>query len=299
MDHTREIEARLARLAEAEDWAGLSRAYYELGTQAMDRGDLEHAQLWLSRADTIYSADDDVYDAVGEALMDDCSNRIGALEDADALLYNAVPAAVGQKAAELDSDQLQVWGLLSIARLVKLGKRLSSLPDCGVLGELEWAVDTMVRTFQQLPTQEEYQRLLNMCTELYQLNGKPVYYRGQIQVPGMAPFQLFDLNGMFGVEQEINGCINDHLSMVDSLSRGMGPGESDSDLVEMVGCTLLPDYYVRTGAGKLEEVPQIKAELSRIWSDYEFIQSDPTWNQLAERIAGYKELDILTASIPT
>ena len=66
-------EERLAELQKKQDWAGLVKAYYELGVSAMDGGDLNHAQLWLHRADTIYSADDDIYDKVGEKIMDDCS----------------------------------------------------------------------------------------------------------------------------------------------------------------------------------------------------------------------------------
>lgn len=283
-------EKRLTQLGKKRDWAGLSRTYYELGVEAMSRSDLEHAQMWLNRADTIYSADNDVFCKVGEKLIDDCSDRIGQLEDAEELLYNAVPSAVDEKAEELSDDQVRVWGLLSIARLVKLGKRLSALPDCGVLGELEWAVDTMLRSLRDGSTKEEYQRLLDMCNDLYQLNGKPVYYCGEIEVAGKAPFQLFDLNGMFGVEQEINSYINSHLRLIDDLNLGMEPGGAES---EMVGCTLLPDYYVRIEAGKLEEVPQIKAELARIWSDYDFICSGPTLKQVEERIKEYKELDLL------
>ena len=68
---------------------------------AMDAGDLHKAQLWLHRADTIYSADDDIFDKVGEKLMDDCSNRIGQLEGEDGLFYNAVPAEIEARAEEL------------------------------------------------------------------------------------------------------------------------------------------------------------------------------------------------------
>ena len=82
-------EERLANLQSKKDWAGLVKAYYELGTAAMEQGDLNHAQLWLHRADTIYSASDAVYEKVGDKLIDDCSDRIGALEEEDGLFYNA------------------------------------------------------------------------------------------------------------------------------------------------------------------------------------------------------------------
>ena len=46
-------EERLAELQKKRDWTGLAKAYYELGVEAMDKGDLNRAQLLLHRADTI------------------------------------------------------------------------------------------------------------------------------------------------------------------------------------------------------------------------------------------------------
>ena len=202
-------EERLTAFQTKRDWAGLARTYYDLGVAAMEGGELEHAQLWLHRANTIYNADDDVYDKVGEKLIDDCLKRIGALEDEEKLFYNSVLAEMEEKAAELDDTQRRIWGLLSAARLVHLCTRLSSLPGCEVLGELDWAIDTILRSMQEEPSQEEYQRLLDIAIALHELNGKPVYYMGEILVPGKAPFQLFDLNGLYGAEEELNAFIND------------------------------------------------------------------------------------------
>ena len=46
-------EEGLAEYQQKRDWAGLARAYYHLGVAAMEEGNLNRAQLWLSRADTI------------------------------------------------------------------------------------------------------------------------------------------------------------------------------------------------------------------------------------------------------
>lgn len=284
-------EGRLADLQKKKDWAGLAKAYYEMGVAAMEAGDLNRAQLWLHRADTIYSADDDIYDKVGEKLMDDCSDRIGALEDEGDLLYNALPAEIEEKAGELNDIQVRMWGLLSMARLVKLGQRLAKLPGCEVLGELDWAVDMMFRSLQAPPAQEEYQRLMNVCNALYELNGKKIYYTGEIEVPGKAPFQLFDLNGMFGVEQELNSYIDSHLRLLAALSQGaeeLPNAESGA-----VACAVLPDYYVRTGARDLNEVPQIKAELARIPGDFAAVRDQLPLEEIGKKIAEYKQLDIL------
>lgn len=285
-------EERLAEPQKKRDWAGLVKVYYELGVSAMDGGDLNHAQLWLHRADTIYSADDTTYEKVGDKLTDDCSDRIGTLEDEEELFYNAVLAQIEAKAEALNDVQARVWGLLSIARLVKLSRRLSALPGCEALGELDWAVDMMFRSLQTLPPPEEYQRLMDLCNALYELNGKPAYYTGEIEVPGGAPFQMFDWNGMFGVEQELNGYTDSHLRLLAALSQEVVDPTAAPE-TDVVACALLPDYYVRTGAEDLSQVPQIRAELERIWSDYDFVRSGITWDAVGKKLDEYKQLDIL------
>ncbi len=287
---TKTPEERLADLQKKKDWAGLAKAYYEMGTAAMDGGDLNRAQLWLHRADTIYSADDAVYEKVGDKLTDDCSERIGALEDEE-LLYNSILSEIEEKAEELEDTQLRVWGLLSVARLVKLGNRLSSLPGCQVLGELGWAVEMMLNSFLKLPSQEDYQKLMDICNGLYELGDSEAFYGGgQIDVPGKAPFQVFDLNGM-GVLLELSGCVDSHLRLLAALSQGAA--DLPRGEIGVVSCALLPDYYVRTLGGKPEDAPQIKAELARIWSDYELVRSGGLLSEAAKRISQYQELDIL------
>lgn len=287
---TKTPEERLADLQKKKDWAGLAKACYEMGTAAMDGGDLNRAQLWLHRADTIYSADDAVYEKVGDKLTDDCSERIGALEDEE-LLYNSILSEIEEKAEELEDTQLRVWGLLSVARLVKLGNRLSSLPGCQVLGELGWAVEMMLNSFLKLPSQEDYQKLMDICNGLYELGDSEAFYGGgQIDVPGKAPFQVFDLNGM-GVLLELNGCVDSHLRLLSALSQGAA--DLPRGEIDVVSCALLPDYYVRTLGRKPEDAPQIKAELARIWSDYELVRSGGLLSEAAKRISQYQELDIL------
>lgn len=287
---TKTPEERLGDLQKKKDWAGLAKAYYEMGTAAMEQGDLNRAQLWLHRADTIYSADDAVYEKVGDKLTDDCSERIGALEDEE-LLYNSILSEIEEKAEELEDTQLRVWGLLSVARLAKLGNRLSSLPGCQVLGELGWAVEMMLNSFLKLPSQEDYQKLMDICNGLYELGDSEAFYGGgQIDVPGKAPFQVFDLNGM-GVLLELNGCVDSHLRLLAALSQGAA--DLPRGEIDVVSCALLPDYYVRTLGRKPEDAPQIKAELARIWSDYELVRSGGLLSEAAKRISQYQELDIL------
>ena len=87
------------------DGLALVKDYYQRGKACMEGREPARAMLWLSRADTIYSADDATYDKVGDKLIDDCGRRIGALEDEEALLYNAVPAEIEARAEELSDVQ--------------------------------------------------------------------------------------------------------------------------------------------------------------------------------------------------
>ena len=151
-------EERIEQCMQKRDWAGMVKVYYQLGVAAMEEGKLNHAQLWLSRADTIYSADDAVFKKVGEKLMDDCSDRIGELEE-EPTLYHDIPERISEIAENLQDIQVRVWGLLSLARLVKLGERLAVLPGCEVLGKLGWAVDMVLKSFQIPPAEEEFNGL--------------------------------------------------------------------------------------------------------------------------------------------
>lgn len=282
---------RLTECQRKRDWAGLAKAYYQLGVDAMERDALNEACLWLHRADTIYSARDDVYEKVGEALTEDCSERIGELEDAP-LLYNDIPALVEEKSEGLRYYKVRVWGLLSLARLVKLGERLAAVPGCEALGKLGWAVDTVLKSFQGPLTDEEFNGLRDLCGALYELGDNPVFWGmgNEVPVPGGAPFQVFDLNGLMGVHLEIDAYLDGHLQMLCALADEEEPPAPETGIITE---TLLPDYYVRSGAGNLEEVPQIKAELARIWSDYEFVSADITWEMVGEKAAEYKKLDLL------
>ncbi|MCI8557583.1 MAG: hypothetical protein HFI19_07435 [Lachnospiraceae bacterium] len=282
---------RLAECQRKHDWAGLARAYYQLGVDAMNEGDLNKANLWLHRADTIYSARDEVYKKVGEELVDDCSERIGELEDAP-LLYNDVPALIEEKSEGLRYEKVRVWGLLSLARLVRLGEQLASLPGCEALGKLGWAVDTVLKSFQGPLTKEEFQGLRDLGSALYQLGDDPAFWGmgSEIPVSGGAPFQVFDFNGLMGIHLEIDAYLDSHLGMLCALADEEEPPAPETGII---AGALMPDYYIRTGMGKPEENPRIQAELQRIWSDYEFAGSDITWEMIGARVAEYKKLDIL------
>lgn len=286
------LEEQLTACQNSGDWAGLARTYYELGVAAMEEGDLYKSVLWLNRADTIFSASDDTYDAVGEELIDDCSDRLAALEDTP-LLYNQVVNWIADCASgDMPQIRLRIWALLSLARLVQLGKRLSVLPGCAALGELGWAVDFVFHSLQEPPSQQDFERMVNLCDRLVdELEDNPNFYGSgsQIEVPGGKPFQLFDLNGML-VLLDINAFLHSQLALILSLLQE--DSEEPGMEIDIIACALLLDYYSRTCEDP-EEAPQVKAELKRLEEDYSFICEALSWEKIDQRLKQYKELDIL------
>lgn len=276
-------EERLAACLAKKDYPGLARAYYDMGKAAMEAGDLGRAMLWLSRADTIYSASDDTYEALGEKLTDDCSNRIGELEEAP-LLSNQIVEEVEDKCSQLGDAQVRVWSLLTLARLTPVGERLSGLPGCQVLGALGRCLDLVVQSFQEAITQEEFDFIKTVCSDLYALSDDEAFFAGgEIPCAGGAPLQVFDLNGITTL-LSIEGLLDGQLRCL--------AGEPMDDDGGLIPCALVPDYWIRTVGGDLRDIPQVKAELDRIWADRDFIRSGPTWTAVAQRIQSYRSLDL-------
>ena len=175
-----------------------------------------------------------------------------------------------------------------MARLAQLGKKLAQLPDCEVLGQLETAVRLMLQSFSSPISGQEFQFLESVRDALYDLSDLESFWDcGEIEVPGKAPFQAFDLNGMLAV-LEMHTYIDSHLACL--LGEEVGAPGPQPDIVP---CALLPDYYLRTLEGDISQVPAVQAELERIRSDFAFIQKFPELSDVEARINGYLQLDIL------
>lgn len=283
-----ELEQRLERAREKKDLAGMSKIYYDMGLHCMKNRDSNRAMMYLSRADSIFSSRDDVYEQVKESVREDCSHRIGELEE-EPLLTNQIPEQIEEQAKWfLDDMQTRLWGLMTMARMVRVGQHLSTLPGCEVLGELGQVTDLILRSFRERISQEEFQFLADTCDQLYELGDEECYFdvTSQAEISGAAPIQAFDLNGLL-VLTELNLYLDSHIRLLTQ-----GPEESQAE-TGLIPCALLPDYYLRTCKEDLSLLPQIQKEVARIQADCEFLCSKITWEDIEKRIAEYKELDVL------
>ena len=272
-----------ARADTAKDPVSLCRACYQLGVWYMDHGDPERAMLWLSRADTVYSARDEIYETVGEKLTDDCSDRIGALEDAPTLV-NTLTQEVTGLAEDAEESVVCLWGLMSMARLSKLGGHLGTLPGCQGLGRLYRAVDLAAQSFRGPISREEFDQMGTIRDQLYELSDSSDFWAGgEIALPGRAPFQVFDLNG--------SGALLSMNLFLDSHMRRITASDSQAE-TDIITCALLADYYLRTQEGRLQDMPAAQEEARRIRDDYAFLKDHPPIEEVLARVEAYKSMDL-------
>ncbi len=282
---------KLQTLRENKDWINLAIEYYNLGVNAMEEGDNIKATLWLNRSNAIYSAKDDIYTGVGEKLQDDCSSRIGELEDMDNI-YNNFPEYTRGILSQLSSAQYSIVGLFSIARLTSIFNKLSKLTGCEILGEIDKVPNIILKSFTTGISGEEFQFMSELATELYSFADSEYYWGNTETIQGVnnQPFEVFDLHGMMGAIQEIITYLLDFTDSLSAMSQGEEPPVSEC---EIINCTLLADYYARTTNKNLDEIPEIKAEIARINDDFKFITSNITFDSIINRVNDYKNLDIL------
>ncbi len=281
----------LQTLRENRDWINLAIEYYNLGVKSMECGDNIKATLWLNRSNAIYSAKDDIYSAVGDDLQDDCSYKIGELEAEDNI-YNNFPEYTQEKLSELSSAQVSIIGLFSIARLIPVLNKLSKLTGCELLSEVEKVPAIVLNSFSSGISGEDFQFMSDLAGELYSFADSEYYWGNTQTIPGAntQQFEVFDLHGMMGAIQEIITYLLDFTDTLSALSQGEAPPASECGIVN---CTLLADYYARTTSISIEEIPQVKAEISRINDDFSFITSNVSFDDITNRVNYYKTLDIL------
>ncbi len=282
---------KLQILRENKDWSNLAIEYYNLGVKAMEDKDNIKATLWLNRSNAIYNAQDEIFLSVDEELEDDCSCRIGELEDIDNI-YNSFPEYTQARLSELSNPQVGIVGLFSIARLVPLLNNLSKLAGCELLGEIDKVVNIVLKSYSSGVSGQEFQFMSDLAGELYRFADSEHYWGNTQTIQGAnnQPFEVFDLHAMTGVIQELTTYLLDLCDSLTALSQGNTPPPSSCGIVN---CTLLVDYYARMTNSNINEIPEVKAEISRINDDFDFITSKISFEDISSRVSYYKNLDIL------
>ncbi len=273
---------RLEEVRTAGDFVNTAKAYYELGVRFMEDGDPARAILYLCRCDSFAGAAD--RDAMGGELLDDCSARLVRLGQQN-VLTSEIIAQVVERTAVLSDLQVREWGLLTMARLAKVGRRLSTLQGCQALGRLGQTVKLVLRSLYAVLSPEETGFLRESCSQLYHLVDSPYLLDADSRVPAPGGYlEAMDLNGGMTYTQ-LNLYLESHLHFLS--------GQDGAPEARLVPCALLSDYYLRTREGPLENMAPIRAELGRIQDDQKFLLTGPSREALRARIQAYLMMDIL------
>ncbi len=282
-------EGLLERLEDAKlrgDAWEIAKIYDILGVRSMEAGDAARAILYLCRCDALATANAGVAERLGQPLLDDCSQRLSRLAETP-VLTSEIIAQVLERTRVLSDAQVRLWGLLTMARLAKVGQRLSVLQGCQALGRLGQTVKLVLRSLYQQVSPEEIGFLQESCGQIYRLVDAIYMLDPDSQVPApLGPLEALDLNGGMAYTQ-LNLYLDNHLHFL--TDRTLRPEAG------LIPCALLSDYYLRTQDGPLERMPQIQAELRRIQDDQKFLRASPTRDALADRVKRYLALDILDA----
>ena len=271
--------ASLEELQAKGYWVDLVRAYFAKGKECLARGDRERADLWLSRAQAICDSDDGIYEKVGGKLIDQCSDLLGELEDD--LFGTQVVERVEAEYSTLSGARKRLWGLLTLCRLERLLTAVGDFPGCAPLKDTGEAIDALLDF------------IAGWCDSPAILDE-----RAALPAPAGA-FRLPDLGGEI-VPTELSLYLDVVVS--GDLSREEIRGLDDPQVLDrldlndqsgMIRCGLLTHYWLRVQDGPLEAVPQVRAEVARIWDDLAFLRTGPDEKALRARAAEYRKLDIL------
>ncbi len=288
-----------AALQAKGDFVGLSKLYFKMGKDALAQGDQDRARMWLGRSQAFTDASDKIYEKVGDAIIDEASDLLSELEDAP-LLVNKVTRRAEEEFETLSGAQRWQWATLTFCRLQKLLEAAGSLRGCEPLRDTGAVIDALFARFYSGSSEEGWDRVEAYNDFLFQWADSPAYFdpRQELPVSGGAPLQLLDLNGEM-VPTELNLYMDIIVSgkLSERQMEGKAPQEvldslNVNDYSGMVRCALLSGYYLRTRGGRLDDMPQVRSEVARIWDDLEFVRAEPDREAVERRAAEYRKLTL-------
>ena len=291
------LPAGIERLQAGGDWAGLAKTYFDAGMKYWESGDFSRACLWLGRCQAVTDSNDRIYEKVGDEIINKCSNIMHELEDAPTLTNQTIQR-IEREFDTLSGGSQWLWGFFTLCRMEKLLTRAGRLAGCAPLADTGRIIDCILKGEWD---DEACDRLEAYNDFLAGWADTPAYLdlRQQIPVQGRAAFQLLDMNGEIAPTEMnlyFDLFVNGELDVEDLKNVAPMAVLEKLDLNDnsgMVRCAMLSDYWLRTSAGRLEDIPQVQAEQKRIWDDLEFLRKKPSLDAILERVEMYRGLDIL------
>lgn len=284
----------LAALQERGDLPGLARAYFALGEDCLNRGDRDRARMWLGRCQAVTEGSDQVYEAVGDKLIDRCSDLLLQLEG-EGLFPDRMLEEIEESYDQLGGAEKRLWGLFTFCRLQTLLERAGQLPGCTQLRNTGEIIDLLLDHYYGEVDAAGWGKLKAYNDFLYGLSDSPAYtdLRQLVEVEGGAPLQLFDVNGeILLTELELYLDVVLHGEIVEGKAAELLQPQDLNDQMGLVRGAMLTDYYLRTRDGGTEDQPEVQAEAARIRADWAFLLQNPDEGAVRARAAEYRQLGL-------
>ncbi len=285
---TEELLDALKAAQEKQNYENVAKCYLQLGKDYRKKGMTAKAVYYLNRFDNLVGGLDSLY---GKFAKKDhqASEWIEELEEEHMPYEKMIQEQVVEKAEDLNTLQKLQWLLLTMSRFCKLFSRISALPEFEAFGELDKIVSCFVRglygEIEEAEKEDIEEEILDFDDSIYEVFDSILMsdYTQKVELPGQESFVPADLEGgegtfLFGeAVLALKSFISDE-------------AEEDEIVMEYAVCGLLTDYYYRTSDADVKDEPKIKEETERIFSDYEFVKSEPDAESFKKRVEEYKKI---------
>lgn len=301
----KDIDTLLTKLTEAQErnnYEQMAKYYLKLGKVYKQDGKTSKAIYYLSRFDNLVSGDDDLYE---EFYKQDSQAMqwIEEMENQQKPYEKTIQSQVMEKAEELNDLQKIQWMLLTMSRFCSLFERISALEDFEGFEKLSEMVDLICRgLYGKLDADDadDIQNAMDRYDELIEdvFDSEVMCnYTQTVKIPNQPDFVPADLEsgdvGTYYFSMAFTAMQSFIFDTEGQLSKYVISGTAKlKEPVEMefIACGILADYYYRTSDTELKDIPQIQEETTRIFSDYDFIKSEPGYETFQKRINIYKTI---------
>lgn len=300
-----DIDTLLTKLSAAQeqnDYKQVAKLYLKLGKAYRQEGKLSKAIYYLNRFDNLVSGDDDLYETFEKQDLQ-ATQWIVELEIQQEPYEKSIQSQVVEKSKELNDLQKIQWILLTMSRFCSLFERISVLEDFEGFEKLSEMVDLICGGLYgtlDADDSDEIQDAMDQYDELIEdvFDSEVMCdYTQTVRIPDQPDFVPADLEsgdvGTYYLGMAFTAMQSFIFDAEGQLSECPISGAAKlEEPVEMkfAACGILADYYYRTSDAELKDVPQIRGETERIFSDYDFVKSEPDYEAFQERINVYKTI---------